>query len=77
VPIGALNEFDPALQDRGHPTSFEPGTNQDPFTVANEEATLTWHLDGHLATASSSSPRREAPPPEPKNSLLLLWFAPQ
>jgi hypothetical protein len=71
VPIGALNEFDPAPQDRGQPTSFERGTSEGLLTVAYEGATLTWHLDGNLATASSSSPSCEAPPPEPAKTTTI------
>ena len=72
--VGALGRIDPAPQDRGQPTSFEPGTSEDLFTVAYEGATFTWHLDGRLATASSSSPRCEGPPPEPVETTTTIGY---
>ena len=74
VPIGALNRFDPAPEDRGQPTSFEPGTYADFYTVAYEDEALTWRLDGNEATASGESPRCEAPPPEPVTTTTMIDY---
>jgi hypothetical protein len=65
VPVGPLNRFQPAPEARGQPTSFEPGTEEELFTVEYEEAELTWQLDGIGATASVDSPRCEGPTPTP------------
>jgi hypothetical protein len=58
LPAGASNGFSPAPQDRGQPTTFEPGAwtgvLETPFSGA---ATLTWTLAGQSATASSVSTR--------------------
>jgi RHS repeat-associated protein len=65
VPVGPLNRFQPTPEDRGQPTSFDPGTVEELFTVPFEEAELTWQLDGNGATASEDSPRCEGPTPTP------------
>jgi RHS repeat-associated protein len=60
-----LNRFQPTPEDRGQPTSFDPGTVEVLFTVPFEEAELTWQLDGNGATVSAKSPRCEGPTPTP------------
>lgn len=62
IPVGALNRFQPPPEDRGQPTSFDPGTHEDLFTVPFEGDSLTWQLDGNEATASTASPLCELPP---------------
>jgi len=74
APVGALNQFDPVLEDRGQPTSFEPGAHEDLFTVAYEGEALTWHLDGNEAAATVESPRCEAPPPEPVTTVTTINY---
>ena len=60
IPIGDENYFHPDPQDRGQPTTFDPGRtpywpNAAYSTVFGEDQTLVWHLDGRTATASSGS----------------------
>ncbi|MGD8848664.1 MAG: RHS repeat-associated core domain-containing protein [Anaerolineales bacterium] len=65
VPVGPLNRFQPAPEDRGQSTSFDPGTDEELFTVSYEETELTWQLDGNSTTSSAESPRCELPTPTP------------
>jgi uncharacterized repeat protein (TIGR01451 family) len=46
VPIGERNRFFPAPENRGQPTTFEPGTATDAFTVSGiaTGTVLTWTL---------------------------------
>ena len=74
APVGVLNRFDPSPEDRGQPTSFEPGTHEDLFTVAYEGEALTWHLDGNEATTSVESPRCDTPPPEPVTTITTIDY---
>ena len=74
VPVGPLNRFEPAPENREQPTSFEPGTVEDLFTVAYEDSALTWQLDGNVAIASSESPRCEGPPPEPVTTVTTINY---
>ena len=69
-----MNRFDPAPEERGQPTSFEPGTYEDLFTVAYEDEALTWCLDGNEATTSGESPRCEAPPTEPVTTVKTIDY---
>ncbi|MCH7587265.1 MAG: hypothetical protein IIC78_04390 [Chloroflexi bacterium] len=63
--VGPENHFEPIPEDRGQPTSFEPG--QTPgypnaaFEVLFSGESLTWDLDGNSVTASSSSEVCEVP----------------
>jgi uncharacterized repeat protein (TIGR01451 family) len=68
IDIGNANAFSPGDQDRGQPTTFEPGgfaaVFQTPFEAG--AGALTWTLTGNTATASSSSPPCTQPlPPDP------------
>ncbi len=76
IPVGANNRFSPLPQDRGQPSTFQPGrTSPFPnsaFQVAFNGSSLVWTLKGpdgstRTSTASSSSPRCScsAPPPAP------------
>lgn len=56
IPVGSLNSFSPAPQDRGQPTVFAPGRDFNAFTVTVPNATtLVWSLTGKTATATSGS----------------------
>lgn len=46
LPIGDRNYFSPGVQDRGQPTSFQPGNHQDVFSVLLPEngTSIAWHL---------------------------------
>jgi hypothetical protein len=57
------NWFSPSPEGRGQPTTFQPGTFTDVFTVTFTGTSLTWTLDdskvapANTATASASSTR--------------------
>jgi hypothetical protein len=57
------NWFSPGAEGQGQPTSFDPGTFSDVFSVTFSTPTLTWTLDdskqapANSATASASSTR--------------------
>jgi hypothetical protein len=72
VPIGPTNKFSPAPQDRGQPTTFQPGRTPTwphaAFGVIFEGSDLVWTLNGRTATASSASrlcPNTPTSTPEP------------
>ncbi len=50
------NTFSPPPQNRGQPTTFDPGRVEDAFQVESDEP-LTWSLMGNDVTASESSER--------------------
>ena len=54
VPVGTLNRFTSAPDDRGQPTTFAPGRAVGVFSVTFS-GTLSWSLTGRVSTASSSS----------------------
>jgi hypothetical protein len=70
IAIGSGNGFTPSPQNRGQPTSFKPGTNDNVFVVTwNGVGSLTWSLNGHnLAATSGSTQCAKNPVP---------WFGPQ
>ena len=74
IDVGNLNRFSPGDQDRGQPTTFEPGpfaaVFQTPFEAG--AGALTWTLTGNTATASSGSPLCTEPPPPPPPDVLDL-----
>jgi cysteine-rich repeat protein len=62
IPLGAANKFSPGAQDRGQPTTFQPGRTpywpQAAFNVVFDGSNLTWTLtgpDGGTRTATASS----------------------
>jgi len=57
VPVGGNNYFSPDPQDRGQPTTFQPGRQRFVFSVSFTNGTLTWNLTQLTASASSKSPR--------------------
>ena len=68
IDVGNLNRFSPGDQDRGQPTTFEPGPFAAVFQTPFEAGAggLTWTLTGNTATASSSSPPCTPPQPLPQ-----------
>ncbi|HET9316686.1 MAG TPA: Ig-like domain-containing protein, partial [Vicinamibacteria bacterium] len=67
VALGADNRFDPAPPDRGQPSAFLSGrspTAQGAFRVPFS-GTVSWRLQGRLATASATSPACAAAPATP------------
>ena len=56
IPIGSTNYFSPGAQNQGQPTAFQPGTNNNVFTVTwSGSSELTWTLNGQSASATTSS----------------------
>ncbi len=59
VPIGLDNKFTPGLEDRGQPTTFQPGRTpcwpNALFSVVFDGSDLVWTLSGRTATVSSNS----------------------
>ena len=76
IDVGNLNRFSPGDQDRGQPTTFEPGPFATVFQTPFEAGAggLTWTLTGNTATASSNSPpcTPPQPPPQPPPDVLDL-----
>ena len=56
APGAGQNVFSPPPENRGQPTSFDPGRVQDAFQVESGEP-VTWSLMGNPLTASEDSPR--------------------
>jgi hypothetical protein len=48
--IGDSNQFLPLPADRGQPTTFPPGHNENAFKINSSEPRLTWTLDGNSVT---------------------------
>lgn len=56
IPIGSGNAFSPGAQAQGQPTAFQPGQNDNVFTVTwSGSGSLTWTLNGETASATTSS----------------------
>jgi hypothetical protein len=63
ISIGSGNKFSPNPQNRGQPTSFLPGTNHNVFVVTwNGSGSLTWTLNGHDVSATTSSTKCSSNP---------------
>jgi hypothetical protein len=54
IPIGPRNRFVPGAEDRGQPTTFQPGRVVDVVQVDFNGGNLIWQLDGKSGTASST-----------------------
>ncbi|MEM8529629.1 MAG: choice-of-anchor A family protein [Chloroflexota bacterium] len=58
IPVGADNSFSPSPQNRGQPTTFQPGRTsywpEAAFSVDFDGSPLVWSLNGRTATASSN-----------------------
>jgi hypothetical protein len=65
IPIGGHNKFTPAPQDRGQPTTFQPGRTpyypNAAFSIDFDGSPLVWTLYGRTATASDNPAQRCAP----------------
>jgi hypothetical protein len=56
IPVGSRNKFLPSPRDRGQPTGFLPGVQDDVFTVDFPDySTVVWVLDFRTVTASAAS----------------------
>jgi RHS repeat-associated protein len=55
VPAGPLNHFLPPPIDRGQPTVFKPGRQQDVFTVVFDGRSLEWEVRGREVKAIYTS----------------------
>jgi hypothetical protein len=57
IPRGGENVVNPSNLDGSQPTSFAPGSQHAVFQLTFfKHQTVTWSLDGSLASASSNSP---------------------
>jgi hypothetical protein len=57
IPIGTNNRFQPGLQNRGQPTVFAPGTQNNVFVVhasaADVSSSLNWYLTDNTVIIST------------------------
>jgi hypothetical protein len=60
--IGNDNKFSPKPEDRGQPTTFQPGRHQNVVKVDSPGSALTWHVPGANAVANKNSKQCAAPP---------------
>src|SRR5262249_42846852 len=58
-----FNRFVPGAANRGQPTTFAVGTNDDVFTVTFDGKPIAWLLTKHAADASRNSTACGPPPP--------------
>jgi uncharacterized repeat protein (TIGR01451 family) len=70
IPVGDANKFTPAPEDRGQPTTFQPGNLQQAFTVTGipSSQNLVWTLTSsgtRTATASADDETKCSEPPPP------------
>jgi RHS repeat-associated protein len=54
VPVGLLNLFVPLPIDRSQPTVFQPGRQQNVFSVIFNGNALVWEVRGRITTATNS-----------------------
>jgi RHS repeat-associated protein len=54
VPVGLLNLFIPPPIDRSQPTVFQPGRQQNVFSVVFNGKPLVWEVRGRITTATNS-----------------------
>ena len=54
VPVGLLNLFIPTPIDRGQPTVFQPGRQQNVFSVVFNGKPLIWEVRGRITTATNN-----------------------
>ena len=74
--VGGSNYFSPSPQDRGQPTTFLPGQNNNVLTVTwNGSGGLTWTVDGNSATATTSSTKCSTNPVPIVGVQTILWVA--
>lgn len=62
IPVGPGNKFTPLPEDRGQPTTFQPGRTayypNPEFSLVFNGSPLTWTLNGEIASASNDSAMR-------------------
>lgn len=65
VPIGADNKFTTGAADRGQPSAFLPGSYSRAFAVAYSSGSLSWTVNGAVASVAGlpSDPARQCPQP--------------
>ncbi len=67
------NHFTPEPENRGQPTTLQPGTHRGVFSTTFTGTKLTWHLDSNKATASiDSSPTCASNPAVPEAATVIL-----
>jgi uncharacterized repeat protein (TIGR01451 family) len=57
IDLGMDNWFSPPPDNRGQPSTFEPGQQTAVFAVVSKGNALVWHLDGKIAEANKNSRR--------------------
>ncbi len=57
VPVGSSNRFDPAPENRGQPTRFQPGRREAQVAIEFDGKALAWELDGGASTANAMLPQ--------------------
>jgi hypothetical protein len=76
IPVGSSNGFSPSPQSRGQPTAFQPGQHDNVFVVTwNGVGPLTWSLNGHDMSATSSSSQCAKNPVPVFGPQTILWVA--
>jgi hypothetical protein len=63
INVGLLNRFFPSPTNRGQPTKFAKGTNNDVFTVPFNGSLIVWGVDGNIALAHRTSKLCPVVPP--------------
>jgi hypothetical protein len=54
IPVGPNNKFSPAPQDRGQPTTFQPGRHASVFSVTFAHGHPAWKLDDETVAAGKN-----------------------
>jgi hypothetical protein len=57
IPVGSNNQFVPDEPNRGQPSTFNPGVHTYVITTNFQvQNSVSWQLDGNIATADINSP---------------------
>jgi hypothetical protein len=74
IPVGGANRFSPSPENRGQPTSFQPGRHANVFSVTWNGDNLVWSLNlngqGGTSTANRNSTRCAGQQPTASNTPL-------
>lgn len=78
VAIGNDNRFAPGAADRGQPTTFQPGQQNNLFVItvsyAEVAAGLNWTLTGNTVDIDNAAACSKKPVPADGNSLAVMAF---
>lgn len=71
--VSDQNHFTPEPEQRGQPTTLQPGTHRGAFLTTFTGSKVTWHLDRNKASASiASSPTCASNPAVPEAATVIL-----